>query len=121
MTLLTRDIILTPPVRRYVEVDTLMGRVRLRSLTDREKCQIDSVLVDGSGKYRKDQVLTHNARLIAAMVVDEDGNRVFSDSDVPKIQDLESGMVGQVVKECLAHMAGGALKNGDATLGDSLP
>lgn len=112
--------ILAPPTRRFAEIETSLGTLRIRSLNDREKCQIDASSFDASGKIRKDQMILRNAKLIAAMVVDAEGNLLFGAEDVRRIQELECGVVGRIVEACENHLADGESKNDDATLIDDL-
>jgi len=114
------------------------GFVRRGQLTGRERRKKDTE-VDGlkfrltawTSKDRSDWVSrnekereTINERAIVLSLVDPDtGGMMFSDSDIPELQDWDSSLVLKLAEECVLH-AGGEVetkKNSRATTGDDSP
>lgn len=83
MTLLTRDQILTADDLRseIVPVPEWGGDVRVAALTGTERDRFETSFGDGKTK-NLDNV---RAKLVAKSIVDEDGQRIFSDADVVKL------------------------------------
>lgn len=83
MTLLNRDQILTADdlPTEDVEVPEWGGTVRLRALTGTERDAFE-VSVAGDGKKNLSNL---RARLVALSVVDDKGERLFTDADVKKL------------------------------------
>ena len=68
--------------RRYQTVDVpILGEVRIRSLTTREMRELRDSFTDEKGKPT-DRLNHVNELLVAACVVVDSGERVFSDDDV---------------------------------------
>ncbi len=65
-----------------VEVPEWSGVVRVRGLTAAERDQFEQSIVETRGKNTRVNLRNIRAKLVALTVVDEQGNRVFSDSDV---------------------------------------
>lgn len=84
MSLLTRDAILkaTDLPHEDVDVPEWGGTVRVRTLTGAERDQFEASIVELRGKKRKINTANIRAKLVALSVVDEQGNRLFSDADV---------------------------------------
>ena len=82
--LLTRDAILQADdlPTEDVEVPEWGGTVRVRGLTGAERDAFEASIVEQRGKKTHFNMVNLRARLVALSVVDEDGKRVFSDSDV---------------------------------------
>ena len=115
----TREMLFgSPPVRRYCEVaiDGL-GKFRIRSLNDKEKSGYNAEAINKDGKFNRHAAISANARLVALCCVDGDGNRVFTADDVPKLQELDSGLVEELAEACRKHCGFGetedAVKNSD--------
>lgn len=85
MTLLTKDAILGSDDRPTVDVEVPEwgGTVRVRALSGKERDAYEVALAgvrsDGS---RRPNLVNVRARLIAMSCVDENGDRLFTDSDV---------------------------------------
>jgi hypothetical protein len=82
MAYLTRDEILTVQDRQFedVEVPEWGGTVRLRGLTGQERDRLEASVISKQGKVTN--LTNFRARLCALAIVDEDGERIFSDADV---------------------------------------
>src|SRR5690606_20312294 len=82
--LLTREAILQAEdlPTEDVEVPEWGGVVRVRGLTGAERGAFEQSIVDARGKGARMNLQNVRARLVALAVVDESGNRLFSDADV---------------------------------------
>lgn len=65
-----------------VEVPEWEGSVKVQGLTGTERDQFESALLKGKGKNTTLNMQNVRAKLVAHSIVDQDGNRVFTDSDV---------------------------------------
>jgi hypothetical protein len=81
--ILTRDAILQAQdlPRELVEVPQWGGSVYVRALTGAERDTFETSIVEQRGKSTKMNLKNIRAKLVALTVVDEEGNRIFSDSD----------------------------------------
>lgn len=84
MALLSRDAILGADDRQYDEVDCPEwgGSVRVRSISGAERDRYEESLIQQRGNSRQMNMRNARAKLVALCVVDEQGNRLFSDQDV---------------------------------------
>lgn len=129
MALLTKEQILRVKdiETRTVHVPEWGGDVLVRSLTATERDYFESKLVDQSGKTVKANLQNIKARLASMAIVDEDGNRVFSESEISilgtksaaalnRISDAITAMSG-ITKEEMEDLAG----NSEGTTSDDSP
>ena len=65
-----------------VEVPEWFGSVRVRSLNGRERDAFEASMVRGEGKDRKVDLTNMRARLVGLTVIDEGGQRLFTDDEV---------------------------------------
>jgi len=65
-----------------VEVPEWGGVVRVRSFTGRERDAFEASMVRGEGKDRKVDLTNMRARLVGLTVIDEGGQRLFTDDEV---------------------------------------
>jgi hypothetical protein len=81
--ILTRDAILQAQdlPRELVDVPEWGGSVYVRALTGAERDAFETSIVEQRGKSTKMNLKNIRAKLVALTVVDEEGNRIFSDSD----------------------------------------
>ena len=64
-----------------VEVPEWGGAVRVRSFTGRERDAFEASMVRGDGKDRKVDLTNMRARLVGLTVIDETGQRLFTDEE----------------------------------------
>jgi hypothetical protein len=91
--------------RRYQEVELpVLGMVRIRSLTNDELASFRDSLYDDKGVATKRQAKV-NELLAAQCVVDENGDRVFSDDDAmgAAFGEIDSGPLGVLYGACVSH------------------
>lgn len=65
-----------------VDVPEWGGTVRVRSFTGRERDAFEAGMVRGDGKDRKVDLTNMRARLVGLTVIDEAGQRLFTDEEV---------------------------------------
>lgn len=84
MTLLTKAGILAANDLKTEDVDVPEwgGAVRVRSFTGRERDAFEAAMVRGDGKERKVDLTNMRARLVGLTVIDEAGQRLFTDEEV---------------------------------------
>ena len=84
MTLLTKAGILAANDLKTEDVDVPEwgGAVRVRSFTGRERDAFEAAMVRGDGKDRKVDLTNMRARLVGLTVIDEAGQRLFTDEEV---------------------------------------
>ena len=84
MTLLSKSAILAADDLKTedVEVPEWGGTVRVRAFSGRERDAFEASLVRGDGKDRKVDLTNMRARLVALTVVDDSGQKVFTQDDV---------------------------------------
>lgn len=122
---LGREELLAPSKRRFSVVTLPDGRkVRLRSLTERERGMWDA---EGYGKGgKRERVEDAKLRLLIISVVDGDGNLILRQPDVKELWDKDSAVVQAIYAEILKLNAAGppdgdVLGNSDETEGDDSP
>ena len=65
-----------------IEVPEWGGAVRVRSFTGRERDAFEASMVRGEGRDRKVDLTNMRARLVGLTVIDETGQRLFTDEEV---------------------------------------
>ena len=83
MALLTRDAILQAQdlPKELVSVPEWGGEIYVRALTGAERDAFEQTIVERKGKSTKMNLKNMRAKLVALTTVDEEGKRIFSDSD----------------------------------------
>ncbi|MBX7264921.1 hypothetical protein KIF24_01870 [Micromonospora sp. Llam7] len=98
MTLLTRDQILAidDSSSEDVEVPEWGGTVRVKGMTGAERDKFEAASIKGKGKNRDVNLANLRARLVAASVVDEDGQPLFKPYDVENLGRKSAAALGRV-------------------------
>lgn len=94
--LLSLDTLLGARNRRYVERETKLGRARFRIPTEEELASYEQGAFDGKGEFIPAKGRQQRRRLIAMMLVDADGNPIFTS---PADIDAAKEVVGPVMRE----------------------
>lgn len=81
------------------------GTVRVRGLTGAERDAFEAAIVEQRGRRTELNLQNVRARLVALSVIDENGERVFSDGDVRELG-RKSGTALQRVFEVAQRLAG---------------
>lgn len=84
MALLTKEQILRVKdiETRTVNVPEWGGDVMVRGMTGIERDQFEAKILDQSGKKTKVNLQNARARLVSISVVDEEGNRLFTENEI---------------------------------------
>jgi hypothetical protein len=87
VTLLGRDAILaaSDATTEDVDVPEWGGTVRVRGLSGTERDQFEASMLVKRGRHRDVTLINARAKLVSLAVIDESGERVFSDSDVAEL------------------------------------
>jgi len=98
MKLLTRDAILQAQdlPTQDVEVPEWGGTVRVRALTGAERDAFEQSIVEQRGKSTRMNLQNVRAKLVALTVVDENGNRIFSDADAKLLGQKSAAALNRV-------------------------
>lgn len=131
MALLTRDAILQAQdlPKELVSVPEWGGEIYVRALTGAERDAFEQSIVEQKGKSTKMNLQNMRAKLVALTVVDEGGNRLFTDADakllgkksalalnrVFEVAQKLSGLTPEDVDELTKNSEGD--QSGDSTLG----
>jgi len=102
MTLLTKDQILGADDReaQEVEVDEWGGSVLVSSMTACERDAFEASMLDSKGKGNVKRLQNFRSRFVAACIVDEDGNRLFSDKDIVALGRKSAGPISRLFEVC---------------------
>ncbi|MFE7797058.1 hypothetical protein [Nocardia sp. NPDC057440] len=87
MSLLSRESILTADDRNHedVEVPEWGGTVRVRAMSGFERDKFETGMIERRGGKQVENFTNLRARLVALVLIDEDGKRLFSDKDVHQL------------------------------------
>ena len=102
--MITKDALLKAGKRRVAKVDVpQIGEVYMRSLSEAEwsRYQQDSVDLD-TGKVTPAGLQTAKPRLIALVLADEAGERLFKNSDLQQIAEMDAKVVNRLYEACEA-------------------
>lgn len=102
--LVERSAFLNSIPRRYTTVDVAdFGRVRLQSLTEAEAASYDIASLDQRGRWRHKLAAAARRRLLALTIVDEQGHRLFEDSDTEALGNLDARVADALFSAAAAH------------------
>jgi hypothetical protein len=95
---LSKSAILAADDKKSVEVDVPEwgGSVRLRVMTGSERDRFESDFVDG-----KKNVEMVRAKLVAKCLVDEDGERLFTEAEIPQLSERSASVLDRLFQECM--------------------
>ena len=79
-----------------VEVPEWGGSVLVRPLTGEERDAFEESMLSGQGKNRKVTLANVRAKLVARCVVDESGDRLFSDGDIARLGKKSAAALNRV-------------------------
>lgn len=84
MSMLSKEQILAADdlVTEDVDVPEWGGTVRMRTLSGTERDAFEASSIKGNGKNRQVNLQNMRARLVALVLVDENGGRMFADAEV---------------------------------------
>jgi len=96
--LLTKDQILAAQDRPYedVEVPEWGGRVRIRGLSGAERDAFEASMIGPDGKPSPQRFRNFRARLLAQTLVNEQGERLFSDADIKSLGEKSGDVLARL-------------------------
>lgn len=96
--LLTRDQILAAKdiATEKVEVPEWGGSVLVRGLSGGARDTIEAIYTSADGSMNRDRFGNFRAAIVAKSIVDDDGDRVFTDKDVEALGEKSSLALGRV-------------------------
>lgn len=90
--------------RRYREFEVPpFGKYRIRSLTERERSQMEGDQLSKKGEFSKQKLMESRRRLIAWCLVDGDGERLIGDDQIPQLEEVDSLLTAAIYDACLDH------------------
>jgi hypothetical protein len=106
MTIANRNALLKLCERRYIDLDLEDAgvTVRIQSLSEKEKSSYETRLIAKSGRgILRDRLQDATRRLIALCLVDENNDRIFLDSDVNQIGEMDSFVSSRIYDAAQEH------------------
>jgi hypothetical protein len=106
MTIANRNALLKLCERRYIDLDLEDAgvTVRIQSLSEKEKSSYETRLIAKSGRgILRDRLQDATRRLIALCLVDENNDRIFLDSDVNQIGEMDSFISSRIYDAAQEH------------------
>ena len=105
MSLTTKEQLLSRKVRRYTvcNVAETGDSFRIQSLTEKEKSEYEAGMMSKTGAVSRDRMVDAYRRLFVLCVVDESGNRIFSDSDLDALEQVDAIIVARVFNVAHEH------------------
>ena len=106
MTIANRNALLKLCERRYIDLDLEDAgvTVRIQSLSEKEKSPYETRLIAKSGRgILRDRLQDATRRLIALCLVDENNDRIFLDSDVNQIGEMDSFVSSRIYDAAQEH------------------
>lgn len=126
--LLTRDELLKKCQRRYRHVSLPSGgKVLIQSLNEKEYSEYELPTRAKFGDAFDQAMASHRRRLIVGVVVDDNKQRLFRDTDVAFIEDMDVADAQAIFNAAWDHLAMGARavesesKNSDTPPADEQP
>ena len=106
MTIANRKALLKLCERRYIDLELADAgiTVRIQSLSEKEKSTYETRLIAKSGRgILRERLQDATRRLIALCLVDENNDRIFLDSDVNQIGEMDSFVSSRIYDACQEH------------------
>jgi len=111
--------------RRYItESIPEFGDIRIRSLTERERSGLEASQLTEEGSWSREDSVHMRVRWIVLCVVDQEGERIFTDRDTPWLEQIDSAITNVLFDACRRHVGisdqdvESLLKNSETTEGD---
>ena len=99
-----RNTFLQPAKRRYADVSIKdFGNVRIQSLTERERSKLEASQLDKNGRNDPRKAALFKSRLIAAVVVDSDGNLLLTGGDLDAILSMDATVTAKIFDAAVEH------------------
>jgi|TARA_R110000824_G_scaffold48699_1_gene137274 hypothetical protein len=106
MKIANRNALLKLCERRYIDLELADAgiTVRIQSLSEKEKSSYETRLIAKSGRgILRDRLQDATRRLIALCLVDDKNERIFTDSDVSQIGEMDSFVSSRIYDAAQEH------------------
>lgn len=102
---ITREQMLAKAKRRYMEIEIPnFGKVRIRSLTERERSNFEADIQGNKGEYKRAKIVQARRRLIALTVVDDSGNLLLNQpDDVKTLEEQDGAITDAIFAQAMIH------------------
>ena len=102
--MLTREQLLDSFQLRYRDVKTRIGTLRIRNLTEGDKADFEAGSLKSDGKLNMSYVRTQRRRLIALVLVDDEGNQLLTEAeDVTRLKSLDAAVTAELFSAATDH------------------
>ncbi len=113
--------------RKYVNVETSVGIIRLQSLTESERVTGIDLWLRPDGELDEDRKKDQRLRIVLLCAVDDQGERLFTEGDMAELRKIPASVVSQVCEVGMAlcglggeeELAGKLNSSEDAPSGNS--
>jgi hypothetical protein len=85
-----------PTRTREVDIPEWGGIVRVKALSGAERDAIEQKQFDQGRRSTRVTVAGFRARLVVFGVIDEEGNRIFNESDLPAINEMDGSVIDRI-------------------------
>ena len=101
----TREQLIAKSKRRYQEFEIPdFGKIRIRSLTERERSNYEADIMGSKGEFRKTKLVQARRRLIALTVVDANGNLLLDQpGDVKALEEQDGAITDAIFDQAMVH------------------
>lgn len=102
MTLLTKDQILGSDDRETKEIDVPEwgGSVKIAAMSACERDAFEASMIDSKGKGSAQRLRNFRSRFVASCIVDDSGNRLFSDKDIVALGKKSASPISRLFEAC---------------------
>jgi len=102
---ITREQLLAKAKRRFQEFEIPdFGKVRIQSLTERERSNYEAEMLDSKGATRKSKLIQARRKLIALTVVDVSGDLLLNESgDVKALEEQDGSITDAIFEQAMIH------------------
>ena len=101
--MLTREQLLGSFQRRYRTVQTEIGPLRIRNLTEGEKADFEAGSLTAEGKLNLNYHKGQRRRLCALTLVDDNGALLLGQGDAERLKDVDSSVTAAVFAAAMEH------------------
>lgn len=102
--LFNKDALLGAPKRRFATIEIAdLGKVRIRSLTEGERSRIEASMMGKGGEINSNKLADLKCRMIVECVVDDDGNQVYTNTDIDRLRQQDCKVTNDISNAIEAH------------------